>query len=278
MVLRHIERIFDLSFNSDVEVENINLIDKTDTDKFKKEGKSLYINLNKLDQDELSGIQELLQHEFEDEERVLREDEEFESVAMERGYTEDLKEILEYFDTFLIDRYLNIIDVGLHLRALIEQRDLDKEDIQKKKRNIGRRFGPEAIYLTSLTSTGYFDPNGGLRDLIVDMELNSQYNKYDFQDELEGLVENKLLCVFVQSDDDVDEVTQEVRGRIARYQRIDPIHDWLDIRGIGGNCEEIIEGVRSNLNNEFVGLDSQTWHERGQKVLRIHPQTIPPIE
>lgn len=115
--------------------------------------------------------------------------------------------------------------------------------------------------------------------MFVNMGVNEGYSKYDFQDVLLELSEKKLLCVFVENDDNVSDVVQTVRSRLAKYQQEDPINDWFDIRGIGDDCEEIIDGVMERLEEEFIAIDYAKWANGDDHWVRIRPgslQTISP--
>lgn len=279
MVLGALEKILDIEFKPDIDIRDVSLVNIEQNDKFQKDGRTLKLNVSELSKEERKELLDLPPEQLEAEHRVLRESEYEEVTTIEEGYDEDIDDVLDYFDGYLSDQYLTIIEAGLYLDILIEEENIPKKEIRKKKRDIATRHGPDAYYLASLAAAGYFHPNGGLRDLFVSMGLNKQYDKYNFQQELEGLVDDKILCVFVEEDKDIPTVTQEVRGRLARYQRRDPIHEWLDVRGIGNNCIEIIDGVVDNLEEEYIGIDYDRWTEDGYRAtVRIHPHSLPPIE
>lgn len=275
-MLEALEKILDIEFKPDIDISVLNFTKIEGEDRFQADGRTLHLNIEELEPEQVEQLQELPRQQFESEGRVLRSDEEEEVNAIEAGYDDEFDEIVEYFEPIISDRYHSILEASLHLRALINQKDLSKEEIQDRKREIARKHGGEAVYLSSLTSAGYFDPDGGLRNLYLDMGLNKQYDRLNFQQELEVLVDNKILCVFVESNDDVWETTTDVRSQLKTHLEIEPIHDWLDIRGIGGSCEEVIEGVVTNLEDEFIGIDYDRWSsEDGGTAVRIHPHSLP---
>lgn len=276
-MLGDLEEVLDVTFREDLDIRRVNIESRPEENKFRKDGYTLHVNLAHLDQAERDGLLELTATQFEREGRVLREDEEVETSTMMSGYTDEYDEILSYFDGVLSDRYCDIIERSLHLRTLIENKDLSKSEIQEKKGQIARRHGSEAIYLSSLVSAGYFDPDGGLHDMYVDMELNPDYSRYDFQDTLTEYMDKKLLAVFVENDDNIDDIFHEVRGRLSRYQEEDPIQEWFDIRGIGEGCEEIISSVMEKLEEEYLGIDYDEWRDGEHLWIRIYPRSLPPI-
>lgn len=276
MDLGALEKIFDISFSPDTEIKisNISLISIDTGDEIQREGDTIQVNTKQLDSEQREFLQELTRREKEEGGRLIREGEEEEITAIEGNWEDAYDDIPDYFDNFLSDRYISIIEDSLYLRVLIEQKGLNKEEILERRRDIARRHGPEAMYMSSLTTAGYFDPNGGLRDLLVEYGTNSGVSRMDLHSELKELVEKKLLCVFINNEQTVQEATHEVRSRIAKYQRVDPLQDWLEIRGIGPECEEIIEGVQENLEDEFMGFDGGDFSDGDGKVIRLHPHSI----
>lgn len=280
MVLGALENLLDVNFSPDIDIDIdvLNFTNHEDGNQFQKDGRTLNLNLAALEPEKRREVLQLAPEEFEQQGRLLREEEAAETRAMETRFDDDMDEILDYFDVILSDRYLSIIDSSLYLRALIEERDLTKEEIQERKRDLARRHGYEAIYICSLVSAGYFDPDAGLRDLYVDMGLNEEYDRYNFQSVLSNLVENKILCYFVENDEEDDEATQAVRERLAKYQREEPINEWFDIRGIGDGCESVIDGIIGNLEEEYLGIDYDRWRDGDDLWVRIYPRSLPPIE
>jgi|GEM_PF-5231299 len=277
MVLNRLGEILGEEFKDGINVEYLNLRAIEGEDLLQKEGKILHLNLEKLEKSEVRSVLKLCEEQFESEGRILRIDEEEQTAAMQRGYNEDDDEILNFFDNYLSDNILEIIEKSLFLRGLIEEENLTKDEIQHRKRQIARRHGSNAIYLSSLVSAGYFDPDGGLRDIFVNLGLNPEYDKYDFQGILQEYAKKELICIFVENDETVYDVTQDVRGHLARYQREEPIQEWFDIRGIGDGCANIIDGVMDNLEEEFIGIDYDRWRNDDDLWVRIYPRSLQPI-
>lgn len=275
-MLDRLETIFDIEFAPDIDVNFLNFTRLDGRDRFRAEEKTLHLDLEALDQEELSQLRELSPAYFDQEGRVLRNTEQEETSEIESGYDEQKEEIVDYFEPILPERYHSALEQSLYLRGLIERRDLHKEEIFQRKRDIADEYYLSSTYFCSLGTAGYFDRDGGIRNLYMEMGLNEEYDRLNFFSELEDLIEQRLLCVFVESDDEVDEVTKEVRGRLARYQRVDPVHKWVDIRGIGDGCEAIIDSVMVNLEDEFMSIDYDRWGDE-QHTVRIHPHSLPPI-
>lgn len=277
MVLEALEKILDINFQPNIDISNVSLINYESRDKLQKEGDSLKINISELSEKERKELLDVPPEQFEIQGRVLDEKEESDVNAIEQGYDESSDEITGYFDGILSENYISIVDASLYLRALIDEKDITRDEIHERKKDIAKKYGPDAFYLSSLVTAGYFDPDGGVRDIYVGMELNDQYDRYKFQERLEELVDNKLLCVFVENDDSVHDVTQETIQRLARYQREEPVNEWLDMRGIGDQCEEIIDGVLANLEEEYIGIDYDRWSDGEDLYVRIHPHSLPDI-
>lgn len=278
MVLPALEKILDISFKPDITIKNINLINIDSDKKLSKDGDSVNINVSELEPEEREEIIQLPRQEFEDNGRILQESEYEEAVAIEEGYDNSAEEIVEYFSDLITDEYLEVIEDSLYLRGLIQEKHFTKDQIQRRRSDIAEGRGENAMYISSLTTAGYFHPNGGIRDLLVTMRLNDQYDPYAFQKELDMIFSEKLLAIFVNNDDDVWEKTTEVKGRLSKYDDMNPINDWIEIRGIGPRCEEIIEGVVENLNNDIGSIEIDLYNDdMGQRVARIHPYSVASI-
>jgi len=276
-VLREIEDALGINFKQDVDVEYINLREEPGGKKFRKRGRTLEINLASLGEEQTISLLQLGENQFHEEGRFLRHKEESDTEAIESGYEEEYDEILSYFEGVVSDNYHEIIDKSLHLRGIIDEKGLDKNEIQQKKGQIARRHGEDAIYLSSLVSAGYFDRNSGIWDMYVDMELNEEFDRYNFHSKLSHYVDQELFCVFVENDQDVSSVVQDVRGGLARYQREEPIQEWFDVRGIGNGCAEIIDGVMDDLEERYISLDYERWTDDDDLWVRIYPNSLPPI-
>jgi len=273
-----LEKVLDIEFAPDIDISssisNIHLIKYEGGTKLEKEGESLKININELTPEERNELLQVPPDQLEVNGRVLEDDAENETAAIENGYQEYYDDILEYFEPILSDLYHEILEDALHLRASIEEQDLTRDEIHERKRDIAKRTSADAFYLATLVTAGYFDENGGLRDLYVDIRINDEYHGRDFQKELERLVDKKLLCVFVERDDLSDEVTTTVESRLQKFKNNEQIHDWLDIRGIGPKCGDTIDTVVETLEERYIGIDIDRWKNGDQMVVRIRPHTV----
>jgi len=269
-----LESVFGGVLPDHIEIKDINLLKIDGGDEYHKSGRTLNVNVAELEPDERQQFLKEIRREFGEEGRILRDEESENVVAIEENYQEEYQEYASHFENHLSDRYISIISDSMYLRALIDGKELTKEEILEHKQDIASRHGSEAFYISSLATAGYFDPNGGLQDLLVDMRLNEDYEVYNFQREFKRLIDKKLLCLFVENNDGVYDATQELKRRIVEYQRMDPVQDWIDIRGIGPQCEEIIEGIVQNLEEEYLGLDYDRWRKNGNLVIRLHPHSI----
>lgn len=279
MVLGGLEDIFDIEFKPDIDIDisDVNLVKIDKEDKFHVEGSKLEVNLEELSEQERNDVIELASEQVEKENRVLRAGEDGDVRAIEEGYDENCDEVLDYFEDYLSDRYLSVIEMGLNLRVLIGEKNLRKEEIHQRKRDIAQRYGPECYYLASLTTAGYFHRDGGLRNMLFELELNEGYSRSEFMDILADLVDKKLLCVFIGEDEDPRDATNTVRNRLSDYQDEEPFNEWLDIRGVGPKCEEIIDEVVANLQDDLMEFDYEKWTDNGEVHIRIYPYSLPQI-
>lgn len=259
-------------------ITNINLLGREGDTKIVHNNNELNIYLSELDDQERREIIDIANDHIDQEGRLLRKPEEDESNEIEGVWGEKEQEILEFFDGIVIERYVKIIEKSLYLRGLIRANDLPKHEIDERKRDLAERYGGEALYISNLCTSGYFDRQRIFREMYQDMFYGDEYDHIKFNEWFQEIVTGKLLCVFVDNDQPVYEVKQDVRGRLARYQREDPPQNFLDIRGIGGPCRTIIDKVVAELKDEFgYGFDCQQYQADDGYVARISPASLPPL-
>ncbi|TQR22067.1 hypothetical protein C9J85_03040 [Haloferax sp. wsp5] len=136
MVREALEEILDINFRPNIDIRNVSLINYESRDKLQKEGDSLKINISELSEKERRELLNVPPEQFEIQGRVLDEKEESDANAIEQGYDESADEIIDYFDGILSENYLSIVDASLYLRALINQKDIDRDEIHERKKDI----------------------------------------------------------------------------------------------------------------------------------------------
>lgn len=279
MDLSFLSEVFDVEYSRlDFEVDKVALTSREKSAKLLRREGDLLINIPQLSSEEKDQLAPYISDHFDAENRILRQDVEEKSQSISKSYTERREDIIDFFEDILPQQYIFMIKRGLDFRAVIEHEDPSYMEIEEEKKKIIQKIGPDGMYVCNLCTAGYFDEDGGLRDLYVKMELNKQYKRRDFLEEFETLIEDRLLCVFVEHTDEVYDVKQEVRKTLKKYQEQDPAHEFVDIRGIGSNCNDIIDGVIEELEDEILGIDYDRWNVDDRfAVARIHPHSIPPL-
>lgn len=263
----------------DIEVGDIDitLFSKEGNEKVVQKEERVLVNLAELDDEERRELIDISNDHLEEEGRLLNDPVEEETADIEEGWDEQKAEILDFFDGLIYDRYHQILEKALYLRGVIEQNELTKQQIDKRKNDVADRLGGDAHYIANLCTAGYFDEDRTFREIYQQMYMGEGYQEHEFKDAFVIIVTEQLLCVFVERDQSVYEVKQDVRGTLAKYQREDPPNNYVDIRGIGDHCENIIDKVVSDLEDEYFGFDATEFHEGDQRVIRIHPASLPEL-
>jgi hypothetical protein len=273
--LSRLKNLFDI--NIDVGDIDVTLINVNGGDKLSKEGEELRINTVELDEHEKVELKDLIEdtHERADKtERIFDKQEEEIAGRIEEGYTEEVFETLDYFDDVLFEKHYEILRQSLDMRTYIEQSNPEYNEIQQIKYQIAEEStNPDmAIYISSLCTSGYFDKEGGIRDLHVKMKMNNEYNQHNFKREFKKIVENRLLCVFIRSQSTAYEVTNQVRGALRKYKKKDPVNDYIDIRGI--NCDDLIDEMLLQLEVEHPEITYDEFTDGNETVVRVRPDSI----
>lgn len=273
MDLSSLQNLFDIEISP--EIGDITLFYREGDEKVVEETNELHLNVAELEGEEREEVIELADEHFDVEERVLREPEEEETEALEQSRGARIDETVSFFDGVILDRHVSILEKSLYLNALIEtEESLTKPQIDDRRSDIAERLGQDAFYISSLCSAGYFDEGRELRELYDEIVEEPNVDDDEYREEFEKLVNHELLAVFVSNHQTVYEVTNEVRGTLARHQREDPAIDFLDIRGIGDECRTIIDSVVENLEDEFEAIDYERCRDGEELIVRIQMYSI----
>lgn len=271
--LSRLEKILDVSI-SEV-ISRVNLFYREGDDVTIEDNRTYNINLAEVTPEQRRRLIEIPDAHVDEEGRLLRSPVEEETEDIEQAWKPEYDEIIDFFDDLIFDRYVSIIRKSLYLRGVLEVENLSKEQIDKRKRDIAEHLGGEAFYMTNLCTAGYFDEGRIFRDMYFDMFYEGEYEAYKFKDFFQDIVQERTLCVFVERDQTTYEVVQDIKGRIAKWQRQRPPFSFIDVRGIGDECKGLIEDAIQRIDEEYISFDYTPYNDtEGHYVVRINPAAM----
>lgn len=110
----------------DIEIGDIDitLFSREGDEKVVINNETAYVNVAELEPEEEDEVIDISRQHVEEEERLLNDSIEEETGDIEEAWDEEKKEILDFFDGIIFDRYVQILEKALYLRGVIEQNDL----------------------------------------------------------------------------------------------------------------------------------------------------------
>jgi len=225
---------------------------------------------DELQGDEYAHFQQLARSVKREDESIRRIEESRQTAALEAADKSNIDETVEFFDGIIANHYKSLLRSALYLR---EVRDSDQHfpefNIDEEKRELKERYGYDAYYMVHLASSGYFDPNRFFRELYFDIEQEDGLTEQQYRDEFELIVGEKLIAVFVNSDDGVRDVKHDVRSAMAKHSRHNPKADFIDICGVGRECRETIDAFVELVDDEYPRITHERRDREEERVERL---------
>jgi hypothetical protein len=185
------------------------------------------------------------------------------------------KEILSHFSPYLSDPQLTLLRRSLIIRRSWESEGhTPKEQMRKWRGDLREKFGEKALTVTNFCSSGYYDEDGVLRQVMA--EVDAAYEReYEVQDEYEEIVAEHPFVVYVGGEHPKAwEVKTDVRQRLREYDTYEYTIPFVELRGLGHENREIVKQVNGWLVNEYPALDPGKVYAGGEVIYRYHPSTL----
>jgi hypothetical protein len=212
----------------------------------------------------------------EEEGSVEREDVAPEVNKLKEMDKTDIDRIASFFESKLSARHGEVLRRSLYLQHSAKQEDVRLEKpIDVLKGELKDRYGYVAIYLNHLVSSGYFNDEEFFREMYTDIDEQQGVTEDSFREEFELIVERELIALYVGQDDKAKDSMWGVLGLISGYFRHEPHNNFLDVRGIGEECEATIEDAMELVKEHHENLMfSEIEEESDEMAIRILPQSL----
>lgn len=198
-----------------------------------------------------------------------REDKE----AIERASKDDrIQNTLDFFRPRLEDRHFGMLRAALYLRDAWEgeRQHLERGEMRERKRDIAERFGDEAWAVCNLSTAGYFDEGGYVRQLFNDLQSAENTDEREYQKLFEEVVNNQPFTVFVGVSDTIPAIKGDVKQRMRQKQQYRVDFDFIDVRGIGDRNRDKITRAVGQLEKEADEFEHETISTNPDMVERIY--------
>ena len=258
-----------------IEGSTINVKSGTEGPKISIEQDRVVLYPDELQGDEYALFTQLTRAVKREAGRVDRFEEHRQTQALENSDKEYIDETIAFFDGLLSRHYIQLLRSCLYLRQITENSDWHADfNINQQKRELRERYGYETYYVAHLVSSGYFDEGRYFRTLFRELKVEYDDTAHRYQEEFERTVGEKLLAVFVSSDDEPVDVKQDVRATIAKHIRHQPRMEFIDVCGVGKECQRIINTFVRNMEEEHPTMEYENRDRGEERVIRLYPGTL----
>lgn len=260
---------------SDIDAESISIRSGSNANKVEIQDETIEIYPDELQGEEYARYQQLLRAGKRESGTVERRSEYDQTRALASAWSESIDETIDFFDGLVSDRDLKLLRSCLYLRHVVEN-DIEYPDfdIHQEKRELRERYGYEAYYFAPLASSGYFDRDRYFRELYHENVNRFDTPEQQFREEFELVIGEKLLAIFVNEDDDPEDVMYDFRSTVAKQLRYGTQTDFVDVCGVGQTCRETINDFIDNLGSIYPETEYENRNRNGERVVRIDPMTL----
>lgn len=214
---------------------------------------------------------------WEEEGEIFIDESQDEKRAIEKtSENTDVQNTLAFFSTYLEGRHFGMLKAALYLREAWQdpERHINKAEMRERKRDIAERFGDEAWGVCNLTTAGYFDEGGYIRQLFEDYEPEQAGEREGYEELFIEIVSNQPFTVFVGEPDSVKGIKENIKQRISKKQQYRVDFDFIDLRGIGPENRAKINQAVDEMDDRIEGLNHETKSSKPDLVERIYIENI----
>ena len=263
-ILKRLKNLINIEVNIG---DNITIATKGSVDIQRKNGK-IVINPDALDVNAQQELQRIIRLAPQEIGEIAEESAEREIESIER--TKDIpriEEILDFFRSKISEAHLDILEKSLYLRDSFER----GESIEKRKRDLMKKYGRDGNTIANLCTAGYFDRGNYLREIYEEIKDDNQCRR-----EFEEIIKTQPFSVFVSRTKTEGQVMNEIKTKLQKYKKYGI--KFLDVRSIGTkNVEKAIKSIRK-IEEEVEHIEYKTDSSDTKCVVRIDPNSVRGLE
>lgn len=187
----------------------------------------------------------------------------------------ELDEIIGFFSDIIRGRHVDLLRDCLYLQKAVADEGIRlNHPIGEYKDSLKEDFGRVAFYMNHLVSTGYFNENEFFQSMYDEIQDQDGATSEIYMDEFDKIVEERLLAYYVNNDEDVQDTFNGINRLVYRYFHFDPHNEFVDVRGLGEECEELIgDGLAKFEDTQSGELITQEL-DSVEMAVRIYPQSM----
>lgn len=245
-----------------------------------EDGSVIELNLDAFEEADRERILSKILYTYEDQGRLLAHEQELEfKVIEEANHDARNTEILEHFGEFLSESQLRLLRRSLSIRTAWEMNDVyvSNDKINRWKRDLREKFGESANTVANFCSSGYYDRDGILREIMSDVaEQYDQESK--IQDAYDQIVEDEPFVVYVGHMDDAWERSVALRNKLRTHDTYSYSVPFVDLRAQGYENRQIAKEAIETVREDLSKFEYRELHPDNELVYRIDTASIEGID
>ena len=244
--------------NCTFHVDNKNITDKKL--EYKKEERTVTLNLNKLEPAENKQFKEILKSAVLKEEQILLENEASRTIEDFKTKDADVEnqKLLNFFRDKIPPEDYEALRASLYLRSKYDE----GIDVYQLKADIMTKYGERGKNISNMCTAGYFEK--WLIPLYKEMEQSPDFLIDKFKFTYDIIVKESAFAVFVHRDMRGEEVKDIILGKI--HTNLEYGIKFVTIHGIGKENKKKIRETIAELESEHTFL-RQSIEEEGSAIM-----------
>ena len=189
---------------------------------------------------------------------------------------EDVRSTIEYFDDYLPEDDLRLLQRCFYLRIDFEDEEshIDQGEVHRRKRDLDRQHESNAFVVSNLCSAGYYDRERFLRELFKRIDNSDDLGPTDYHEVYKTVLRDEPFSVFVAGHNRPDEIMSLIESKLNGYKGYNFDIDFIDIRAQGGRNRSKLNGIVFDLQNDIDTIQYKTEVDKREVVYRIYPDTV----
>lgn len=223
----------------------------SDNIEYLKEDKFVYINLEKLNPDEIEECRQITEIAVREENKILIEDD-LEKLVEDIKFNESSegnKKLLNFFKDKIPENDWDALRAAIYIRKRFEERTTNYELVYKLKGDVINKYGNRGNKICNLCSAGYFE---SMLEPLYNEMMRLQLTPDDFLKRYNTIIEEEAFALFVTYNMSSPEVQNLIEMKIKRNRKYGI--KFVRIHGIGRKNVETINEVLPYLSIEHQNL------------------------
>ena len=139
-----------------------------------------------------------------------------------------------------------------------------------RKASLRREYGDEAITVSNLASSGYYDENGYMRRIFEKIETDHSITPAEYLDVYREILRDQPFSVFVSGQDNVPTIKAQI---VSKHNALDTYIvdlDFVDIRAQGGSNRGKLEQSVLEIQRDANLMHFEAWVRPRETCYRIY--------